>query len=245
LYEQVQTNLPRYRKAKHFNEILGDHSLTRELDIEFYPEFFEKLRKPDEETSLFEVEVENCQLVFDALPGLTPSDARDARLWVFLCHTYGLAYSRARWPVAENDLRAVKDIRNHFFAKDGTRDIERNNALSRLWWMTHLCKRVTSLPLEKALEALLYKTDVRAQIIEHPTLMQNPRLFAVVIEKLRESFESDEALFDRKTSRSFISKLDTLGGFKLLDIFPENQLNNVINQVYEETLFEAENRTLS
>ena len=239
LYEQVPANLARYRKSEYFNELLGDRSLTYELDVEFNPQLLEALRKPTSKMDLFDVD--NCLTILDALPNLTPSDARDARLWVFLCHTHGLAYSRARWPIDDNDEKAVKNIRNHFFAKDDTRNIERDNALSRLWWMAYLCKRVSSLPLEKALEALLYRTDVRAQIIEHPTLMQNPFVFSSVIRKLRESLDGDKRLFERDVSRLFVQKLDVLGGFKLLDVFPSEQVDAAINQVYEETITEIDN----
>lgn len=237
LEEKVPENLSRYRQAENFKEFLGDDSLTRELDLEFNPKLLQMLRKPVSKNELFDIE--NCLIILDALPNLTPFDARDARLWVFLCHAYCLSYARARWPIDDDDEKAVKHIRTHFFVRGDPRSFERNHALARLWWMAHLCTRVPSLSLEEALEVLLYRTDVRAQIIERPTLMQNPFVFSAVIEKLRDSFEGDKQLFERGINHKFMQKLNILGGFKLLDVLSFEQIREIVNQVHEETMSEV------
>src|SRR5262249_2682626 len=88
--------------------------------------------------------------------------------------------------------RAGTHVRTHFFAKEH-RQVERDNAGSRLWWMAHLCRRVKGLELRDSLNVLLYRADVRASIIERPTVSQNSNLFSAVIEKLRQSFEGKKS----------------------------------------------------
>lgn len=108
---------------------------------------------------------------------LSPYEARDERLWAHITHTHMLEYARKRWPIPEDPVAAVGHIRAHFFAKE-QRQIERDNAASRLWWMAHLCGRVRGLELSDTLKVFLYRTDVRASIIERPTVSQNRNLFS-------------------------------------------------------------------
>src|SRR3546814_4359590 len=85
-------------------------------------------------------EVENCLAVHEYLEALSPYEARDERLWSYLTHTSMLQYTRARWPIPSDDDKAVPHIETHFFARTN-RQIERDNAVSRLWWMAHLCTK--------------------------------------------------------------------------------------------------------
>lgn len=232
LREDVPLNLDRYRKLELFQELLEDTSLSFEVDFEFEEGALKTLLKPNL-GKMFEVE--NCIAVFSALTNLLPYNARDERLWVYLCHTYGMAYAKARWPIPKNDDDAVKHIRTHFFAKVA-RQIERDNALSRLWWMAYLCNRVDSMSMEDSLPALLHRTDVRAQLIEHPTMSQNVQVFSVLLEKLKYSLDTDEVLFQRPVNRAFMREMNAIGGFKLLDILLPEQLHKVVDEVLETTI---------
>ena len=91
-----------------------------------------------------DAEVENCMLIFESMQNLTHFHARDARLWVYLTHTFLLPYSRARWVIPADDDAAIKFIKDHFFCITN-RGIERNNAASRLWWLAALCNRTQGL----------------------------------------------------------------------------------------------------
>lgn len=226
LREQIPFNLERYRSAETFQELLGDTSLYFETNVQIDDSSLKTLCPPDE--NLYDVE--NAIIVFDALKNLTPFDARDERLWTYLCHTHCISYVRERWHIPQDDEKAVKFIRTHFFASNN-RAIERDNAISRLWWLAYLCSRVQSMELKVALEVLLHKTDARAQLIEHPTMSQNTDVFSVLVEVLEESFESDQALFDRNTNRRLISEVNAIGGYKLLDVLTKEQLHAVIDSV--------------
>ncbi|MDO9151888.1 MAG: DUF6339 family protein, partial [Methylotenera sp.] len=89
--------------------------------------------------------------------------ARDERVWVRLTHIELLHYSRTRWPIPNKDEAAIAHIQKHFFARSA-RGIERDNAVSRLWWMATVASKVEGLKAAEALEALLFQSDVRANI---------------------------------------------------------------------------------
>ena len=99
------------------------------------------------------------------------------------------------------------------------RQLERDNVGSRLWWMGYLCKRIDDkLPLDKALEVLLYRTDVRANLIERPTTAQSVQVFLGMMTKLKESYGGEKNLFERTNFRRTMAYLNGLGGYKLLDV---------------------------
>ena len=235
LREEIPENLEHYRLSHSFDRLLEDGTLSFEIDVKIDVQILEELLVPTE-GQLFEVE--NCLAVFNALSQLTPYDARDERLWTFLCHTHGMAYVKARWPIPDDDAVAVKHIRTHFFAKS-SRQIERDNALSRLWWMSFLCHRVNSMSVEDALQALLYRTDVRAQIIERPTMIQNSHILGAILEKLAHSLRTDKQLFERDINRRFIQELNAVGGFKLLDMLSVEQLRSLIDALYDAAIAEV------
>lgn len=176
-------------------------------------------------------EVENCKTMYEAMGNLSPYLARDERLWVYLTHTDLLPYTRKRWPIPDDDDKAVKHIRNHFFVT-GARGYERDNSSSRLWWMVSLCNRVDGLSLKQALTCLLYQYDVRANIIERPTTSQSVPVFSAILKKLNESYQGDKSLFDREKFRSAMRKLNLIGGTKLLGALEQKDVEQILDRCF-------------
>ncbi len=174
-------------------------------------------------------EVENCILMYQAMGDISHYLARDERLWVYLSHTLLLDYARARWPIPEDDEKAIKHIKNHFFCI-GARGIERDNVASRLWWQASLCSRADGIPFEDALTCFLHQSDVRANMVERPTTSQNIRVFSAVLKKLHESYKSNQALFERDRFRSIMKELNLVGGVKLFAALPEATITQILDQ---------------
>lgn len=226
LRKGVRDNLERYRTGD-FSFLDLDVAQYHELPLEVDPATLLNLKAPDGD-DLFEVD--NCLVVHGFLEGLAPYDARDERLWVYLSHTFFLEYARARWPIPADDEAAVSHIETHFFARTN-RQVERDNLVSRLWWMAHLCIRVAGIDHKAALEAFLLKSDVRANIIERPTVAQSANLFTVIIKGLVMSAAGTKALFERKVFRDVMIELNSIGGFRLLDALPESELSRIFKSV--------------
>ena len=227
----VPANLASYRQGD-FKHIETDSAWWFEHDVEVDELKLGTLILPAGQNLH---EPENCKLMYTALGKLTPYEARDERLWTYLTHTTLLAYTRSRWPIPADDGEAVAHIRKHFFARD-KRQVERDNSGSRLWWMTHLCARVQHPNLGKALEAFLFRSDVRASIIERPTSSQSTQVFGVILNRLVKSYASDKQLFDRYKFRRFMREVNSVGGFLLLECMTKQQIDETIDQILIEKL---------
>lgn len=179
-------------------------------------------------------EVENCVLMFQAIGGISHYLARDERLWVYLTHTILLPYTRSRWPIPEDNEKAIKHIKTHFFCV-GARGIERDNSASRLWWLASLCSRADGVSFEEALTCFLHQSDVRANMVERPTTSQNVRVFSAIIRKLNDSYNSNKELFERKRFRSIMKELNLAGGVRLLAALPEKSIMQILGQCIAKT----------
>ncbi len=226
MMEQIDANLDRYRSGE-FNFLRFDLANYIETEHEIDQNMLAKVNCVESDHR----EVENCEVLYRAMNGLSHYLARDERIWGYLVHTELIEYSRKRWPIPTDDDKAVKHIRNHFFVI-GARGFERDNAASRLWWMASLCNRVKSLTLHDALTCLLYQYDVRANIIERPTTSQNVGVFSTILMKLHESYNGDKSFFEREKFRTVMRELNLKGGTKLLDALDEKELTKIIDECF-------------
>lgn len=230
LFENVANNIDRYKHGD-FNQILSDPSSYISagiaVDVSKVAIF---ANGPFNESS----DLECCMAIWDLLPptALSRSVARDERLWVPLTHGTFLHYSRQRWPIPNDHEKAVSFIRKHFFARNA-RNVERDNAVSRLWWMSAICSVVQDSELKEVLSIFLYKSDVRANIVERPTTAQNPMLLAKVISELKRSYVTDKLLFERSTFREFAKRLNLAGGTRLLDGLADEDIHQVVTSCRE------------
>ncbi len=229
LLTKIPENLELYRTG-NFGFLMNESSYHLESRLEIDEQKLAAISC--DKTNL--KEVENCVLIYQALDNISHYLARDERLWVYLTHTHLLEYTRARWPIPEDNIQAIKHIKTHFFCI-GARGIERDNAASRLWWLASLCNRTKGLSFEDALTCFLYQSDVRANIVERPTTSQNIHVFSAIIKKLDESYKSNKELFERERFRSFMKELNLIGGIKLLAALPETLVLQILDQCIAKT----------
>lgn len=241
LRNSVGSNLEVYRTGT-FSFLDEDSSCHMDIDIEFDSERLLSLNNSikiktepgvTHEKVRSSEEVEHGEIVFNSLSGVKPYLARDERLWVYLTHASLLDYVRSRWPIPADDEAAKKHIRSHFFAKSA-RQIERDNAVSRLWWIAYLCSRSHSLPLKKALNIFTLRADVRAAIIERPTTAQSLRIFDAILMNLEKSYNHERVWFERDVFRAAMKELNRLGGVKLIEALPKHELEAIVFKAFEE-----------
>ena len=227
----VGENLARYRSG-HFSHLAVDPSLSFESDIELDEEMIANLKAPIQEENF---EAENCMTMLAALKLLTPFQTADERFWAMLSHTILLRHARVRWPIPQDDQAAIKHILTHFFGST-ERQLERDNVGARLWWMAHLCSRVKGLPLKQTLEILLFRSDVRANIVERPTTAQSVSIFTALIHKLAKSYQGQKKLFERQAFRNLMVRINGLGGYRLLDALDSKAIERLIDEVISQDL---------
>jgi hypothetical protein len=223
LVSNIEANLALYRSGS-FDFVSNDPDYFFESDIEISEDLLASVSCSAGDLN----EVDSCIKMYRGIGDISEYLARDERLWVYLTHTLLLPYTRTRWPIPEDNAQAVKHIRTHFFCF-GARGIERNNAASRLWWMALLCSRCKSLDLHDSLTCFLYQSDVRANIVERPTISQNVEIFNLLIANLDSSLKGDLSLYDRGNFRRFMKSLNLRGGVKLLAALPDTVVNELIS----------------
>lgn len=230
LFSSVAENLDQYRKDG-FSYLLDDHSCLFPTKLEIDVEKISKISCDSNDLN----EVECSLLMYEAIGNISHYLARDSRLWIMLTHTLMFNYTKSRWPIPEDDEKAIKHIKAHFFGL-GQRGVERDNAASRLWWLASLCDRVDELALKDALECFLYKSDVRANIVERPTTSQNINVFSAVLKRLNESYQGNKELFERARFRSLMTELNLTGGVRLLAVMPDGLLNEIVDDCVKQSI---------
>ncbi|MCG8623818.1 MAG: DUF6339 family protein [Proteobacteria bacterium] len=227
----IKKNLPLYKgEGDDFAKFLADQSYAT-LDIEFDESVFDKLIcKPDAVHDF-----DNALLLWEALK-ITPRIARETRLWVYLTHSIGLTYTRARWSLGSNDGDNINYIKAHYLADNSPRSLDRNNALSRLWMSAYVADKVKSMNLKEALRVLLHNTDFRENIIGRPTVNRSPRVLDAVMLCAKDIIDKkDEDFFARKGGdgpyRRWLIDLNLVGGQLLLDAMGKAELQKLVNDL--------------
>jgi hypothetical protein len=224
LFDNIESNLDKYRNGD-FNDLVSNKSYYKFSELNVDINLLSNIVGGQEN------DIDNCLLMFNAIDGLSPSLARDKRLWSYLTHTHLFNYTKERWPIPEDDTEAIASIKNHFFIL-GPRDFERNNAASRLWWSTFICKRV-NIDTKKILKVLLYRPDARNQLIDRTTTALSTHLFEAILEKMIDSYEGDQKFLTGRHShnRPFMREVNTLGGFNLLNALTLEQSREKLKEI--------------
>jgi len=236
LRAKIATNMEKYQSGS-FDELMDEAnigSMYFELkDSQIDVDLLSKLKGTKNDLN----EAYDASIVYRALK-VTPYQAKDERLWVYICHTSGLDYIRKRYPkiLASDKDEAVQEIVKRFFIVHGHRGYERENALARLWSYGHLASKNTGIKLDQTLEVFLYQTDVRAQIVERPSTFTNANVFSAVMRFMSVKYKSPEKrkkFFNRKEGempayRRLFSRLNELGGIILLGAMAPQDLDHLV-----------------
>lgn len=181
----------------------------------------------------------NALRVHDHLPKLSRHQASEERLWAYLCHVECADYVRARWLARRPKKReaAVREVRNHFFAR-GARALIRDNGISRLWWLGKIAREVDPENPEKFLEIVLYRQDVRSSLLERPFVSRNVEVLRMIYAVMKEHWkdEDDRTLFDREVFRAWMRGINRRGGVVLLDALSGPRLRGLLQEEAEAAL---------
>ena len=181
--------------------------------------------------------------MYEALKNLTPQQAADERLWTYLCHMEYPRYVARRWLTSrpESNDDAARKVRNHFFAR-GNRPLIRDNALSRLWWLGSIAHEVEADAPHEFLERLLHRQDVRSALIERPSVSMNRQVLSSINVVMRDYWQQDKSLFERKPFRTWMVGLNRRGGVVLLDALPKEPLAELLEEEARRALSAVEAR---
>jgi len=94
-----------------------------------------------------------------------------------------------------------------------------------------MAARVTDIPLVDTLRIVMEKTDVRANFIERPTVLQAESILIAVVHNLKDSLEKDSRLFERENFRELQRRLNEYCGYVLVECLPENVVRKLVDEM--------------
>ncbi len=242
LHRDIGKRLDWYYKGGKWAELKIKTDHIREASLSIAP-VGEKLTQTKSTA-----DAENAMAVYDALAALTPRQAADDRLWVYLCHSECAQYVRRRWlGKRPKDEDAVREVRNHFFV-NGNRGLIRDNGVSRLWWLGFIARKVDDENPRRFLNILLHRQDVRSALIERPSVSMNTQVLKAIYAVMREHWDEagnkplqSSILFQREVFRDWMIGLNRRGGVVLLDALPEKELVSLLREEADRAMQAASN----
>ena len=239
LRREIPRNIKSYQSPNpNWEKFLSDENYTRSTSVELVGTNFSKcLGDNFDSNTITGDDPKHCEAIFRALENLTPQQATDERIWVYLTHFTFWDYTRTRWPIGTDSKKQKGKIISHFFSR-GVRGIVRGNAISRLWWMGFACNRACdhlNVQLRTALDALLSKQDVRKEMMERGFFRSAP-IFQSVMKFILLSYDGNEKLHDRDKFRQLTQELNRIGGMRVLDALEQTELDKLIENLIKEKL---------
>lgn len=216
LRNTVPQNLDRYRSSG-FNDLAVDLSWSNPTRIDLDPSLFANLDQyatPDKDA-------EAALLVWSALKDVTPSLAREGRIWTRLCHVECLAYSRARWPLNKPDDVTTKQIQTHFFGSSQTA-VRDDNAIGRLWWGAYVASQALPEDHDNAVKALFRRTDTRLSIMERSSLGSRAPIVRTI---LKAAMDIPNVTASERNFREFMKALNRSGSGMMFELMSHDELD--------------------
>ena len=230
LWKKIKDNLSWYRSND--DVAISDLDEFEKMSLSIDTSCFDALNKNTSEDD----DLKNVIVVYEAFNCLSPQQATEGRIWAYATHVWARQYTSERWKIPiKSDDAAVKYILTHYFVS-GVRGLIRDNAVARLWWMGHIASRCEDYCLKDTLKILLRNADVRANLLERPSLSSSKEIFSGVIRMLGKSLNDgdDPAIYERENFRSLMKMLNRKGGRIMLNMLNKKQLDDVLNEMVEQ-----------
>lgn len=188
------------------------------------------------ETNFDEVDMVNTEVVFRALPGLTPFGASRDELWATLTLGHYTQYVRRRWRAAsqqDTDLR--RNYKLHYLSF-GIRNRWRDNAIGRLWWLRHYAQSMLPDDPHKALRVLFFRDkNLGETLLTKPSIATVPSVARAVLQISYERFiDPGTSAFNRDGFRRVIKDIDVSSGRSLLPLLSDQDVHELVGKIFDQ-----------
>ena len=177
-------------------------------------------------------DLENSYEIGNALGEITPSIARDERLWVTLAFKNYSDYMSSRWPNTSNsNMDLLRNCNNHYFGFT-SRSRWRDQGISRLWWTSFFASRIEGITKRQALEVLYSNSELLNSFMGHPRTVNNTRVASSILNVLHAKLFEEKLKFDRLAFRRFMTLLDLRGGKISLPSISGPELDAIVEECF-------------
>jgi hypothetical protein len=217
----ISTNIARYTSGDFIDlaQGIGWAVETRSVDVD--PALLGNLQLGQTST---EAEVQNSISVYQALRGMTPSLAREERIWVRLTHIECLAYGRSRWLEGRKPEDLAQQVESHFFARTLT-ETRDDNAVGRLWWNGYIASIASPDDPERALRLILKTADIRSNFVERTRMVSRP----VLAQALLRTMEMEPWITAAEEHfREFMKVVNRNGGGILFEVLDSSETQSFL-----------------
>lgn len=165
LHAQIRANLLKYGWDEPWISEIGARS-QREMPTSVHFKSALALVDPDVDNHK---DTENAIRLHEALPQLTPMQARDPRLWTRFTRVEYWDYMRKRWPLEKHiadEGKAVRFIDARYFVTQSQSRALLRNGMARLRWTAKLSYDASRKDRYELTAVLLSTLDITQQILE-------------------------------------------------------------------------------
>lgn len=229
LRANIGPNLERYKlDTPWLAEYFGAEPWFLQSSIEVSPDI--TLQGPVSKSEHFDLE--NAKHLYLALRHLTPLQAADDRLWVYMTHVTHWDYMRKRWPLEEYEKKKDKDpvsyVNDRYFLMgDRARGLIRNG-LARLWWYGFSTYDETRDDPFELTAVLLKNLDVTQTVLER-SFSRNRAVTRALLSVLADREKRGNAFYDREGVRRLAKHLVHIGGVAVIDALPFEEMRGMID----------------
>jgi hypothetical protein len=227
LSKNIHENLDRYKSGDFLDlESSGDWRIPLSIEVDLSEISQLKPSKTPED------EISNSILVGKILRGLTPTLARENRIWIRLSHVECFEYSRKRWlPAGAADEDLEKKILDHFFASTLTQCRD-DHAISRLWWNYRIAAQAIPNDPPRALKVILARADIRLNLVQRSGIGSRPSLCFGIVRALE---RTNDLLKREDLFREFMKKVNLLGAGVAFEILETRAIDEFMDGCIEKS----------
>jgi len=169
---------------------------------------------------------ENAKLIYEAFKFLTPEQADDSRLWVYLANCHFYEYTKTRWL---SSTTSQKSFTTRILYEGVGRAVRTRNSISRLWWTAHLTYETGNVGNEWDLT----KTIFELQDLQVGLLERNMGSYPNILKAFLRFYLEKKTEMNRVIVQEMVKDLNNIGGVFCLSFMDEDQLQEILNTLFE------------
>tara|TARA_B100000959_G_C14850107_1_gene569782 strand:- start:173 stop:919 length:747 start_codon:yes stop_codon:yes gene_type:complete len=189
-----------------------------------------KLLEPDENSKY---DFENAKILYENYKELTPLEASDIRLWIYLSHVHFFQYVKKRWPNIKTAKNPGKYILEHWFIESPSQGNLIRHSLSGLWWNAYLTYDDTRKDPYELTKELYKQLDIATRTLTTYEAGRHKELVHGVLEFIIENPILFATARETKT-RHITRYINIIGGTKPLGFFSKDYFKALIKQTKPE-----------